>query len=154
MSATRTFPLLPAGIPGIPGMDQLCHDSEGGSVFRSILDRVGDTWSLLVIGMLQPGPMRFTELLRSVPGISRRMLTLTLRQLERDGLVGRAAFAENPPRVEYRVTPLGETISGPVLALAHWVNEHSAQIERNRADYDAGLDGPDDLDVAVAASAG
>lgn len=135
-----------------PGMEQMCHDSDG-SVFRSILDRVGDTWSLMVIGMLQPGPLRFTQLLHRVPGISRRMLTLTLRQLERDGLVSRAAFAENPPRVEYRVSPLGETITGPVLALALWVNEHSAQIERNRADYDAGLDGADDAGVAVAVSA-
>ena len=135
--AQLTFP----PIPGLPGMDEMCHDDAGGgSVFRSILDRVGDTWSLLVIGMLQPGPQRFTELLRTVPGISRRMLTLTLRQLERDGLVARAAFAENPPRVEYRVTPLGETIAGPVLALALWATEHSAQIARNRAAYDEALE--------------
>ncbi|MEO6116209.1 MAG: helix-turn-helix domain-containing protein [Pseudolysinimonas sp.] len=127
-------------MPPLPGMGEMCHDTSGGSVFRSILDRVGDTWSLLVIGMLQPGPQRFTELLHSVPGISRRMLTLTLRQLERDGLVSRAAYDENPPRVEYRVTALGETITGPVLALAMWVNEHSAQIERNRASYDEALD--------------
>ncbi len=132
----RTLCPLP---DAMPGMEQMCDDAHGGSVFRSILDRVGDTWSLLVMGMLQPGPMRFTELLRSVPGISRRMLTLTLRQLERDGLVARSAFAENPPRVEYRVTPLGETITGPVLALALWVNEHRVQIEKNRAAYDAEL---------------
>ncbi len=146
---SRSFAAL---LDGAPGMEQMCHDADG-SVFRSILDRVGDTWSLMVIGMLQPGPMRFTELLRSVPGISRRMLTLTLRQLERDGLVSRAAFAENPPRVEYRVTPLGETITGPVLALALWVNEHSGQIERNRAVYDAGLDGVDDAAAALVAAA-
>lgn len=121
-------------------MEELCRHGSGGMVFRSILDRVGDTWSLLVIGMLQPGPLRFTELLRSIPGISRRMLTLTLRQLERDGLVARAAYAENPPRVEYWVTPLGETITAPVLALARWVDEHSAQIETNRAAYDAESD--------------
>ena len=122
-----------------PAMQALCHDEsgDGASVFRSILDRVGDTWSLLVIGMLQPGPLRFTKLLRTIPGISRRMLTLTLRQLERDGLVAREAFAENPPRVEYRVTPLGESISEPVLALANWVAEHSGSIVRNRARYDA-----------------
>ena len=140
---SRSFAAL---LDEAPGMEQMCHDADG-AVFRSILDRVGDTWSLMVIGMLQPGPMRFTELLHRVPGISRRMLTLTLRQLERDGLVSRAAFAENPPRVEYRVTPLGETITGPVLALAIWANEHSAQIERNRVAYDAGLDGADDADA-------
>ncbi|MDP9026801.1 MAG: helix-turn-helix transcriptional regulator [Actinomycetota bacterium] len=119
-------------------MQALCHDEngDGGSVFRSILDRVGDTWSLLVIGMLQAGPLRFTQLLRTVPGISRRMLTLTLRQLERDGLVAREAFAENPPRVEYRVTALGASISEPVLALANWVGANSDAIVAHRERYD------------------
>ncbi len=133
----------PPAVPSIPGMGDLCHAEPGLSVFRSILDRVGDTWSLLVMGMLQPRPQRFTELLRSIPGISRRMLTLTLRQLERDGLVARAAFAENPPRVEYRVTELGASISGPVLALASWVAEHGQQIVLNRESYDAGRDAED-----------
>jgi DNA-binding HxlR family transcriptional regulator len=120
-------------------MQALCHDEngDGASVFRSILDRVGDTWSLLVMGMLQAGPRRFTQLLRTIPGISRRMLTLTLRQLERDGLVAREAFAENPPRVEYRVTELGASISEPILALASWVAENRETIVRNRANYDA-----------------
>ncbi len=122
-----------------PPMQALCHDEngDGASVFRSILDRVGDTWSLLVMGMLQAGPRRFTQLLRTIPGISRRMLTLTLRQLERDGLVAREAFAENPPRVEYRVTELGASISEPILALASWVAENRETIVRNRANYDA-----------------
>ena len=120
-----------------PAMEALCHDhGDGGLIFRSILDRVGDTWSLLVIGVLQDGPLRFTQLLRTVPGISRRMLTLTLRQLERDGLVARQAFAENPPRVEYRMTPLGFSIGEPVLALAIWVGVHRDQIVDNRERYD------------------
>lgn len=122
--------------PTLP-MGEMCEDSHGGTVFRSILSRVGDTWSMLVLGMLQPGPLRFTQLLRSVPGISRRMLTLTLRQLERDGLVSRSAFAENPPRVEYRVTELGQTITEPVLALARWVNAHRELIVQHRAQFDA-----------------
>jgi len=75
------------------------HDPD---VLRSVLDRIGDKWSLILIGLLDAGPMRFTELLRTAPGISRRMLTLTLRGLERDGLVKRVIYPEIPPRVEYR----------------------------------------------------
>ena len=133
-----TSTLTMVSVPTPPEMQMLCHDEngDGGSVFRSILDRVGDTWSLLVIGMLQAGPLRFTHLLRTVPGISRRMLTLTLRQLERDGLVAREAFAENPPRVEYRVTALGASISEPVLALANWVGANRDRIVANRERYD------------------
>jgi DNA-binding HxlR family transcriptional regulator len=137
---TNTLTMVSAPTP--PEMERLCHDEDGGdgSVFRSILDRVGDTWSLLVIGMLQSGPVRFTQLLRTVPGISRRMLTLTLRQLERDGLVAREAFAENPPRVEYRVTALGASITEPVLALANWIGAHREQIIANRERYDDSAD--------------
>ena len=133
---TSRLTMVPASTP--PAMQVLCHDENGdaASVFRSILDRVADTWSLLVMGMLQAGPLRFTQLLRTVPGISRRMLTLTLRQLERDGLLAREAFAENPPRVEYRVTELGASISEPVLALANWVGAHRDTIVANRERYD------------------
>ena len=99
-------------------MGKLCVDATDPEIFRSVLERVGDKWSLLLIGILEEGPKRFTELLRIVPGISRRMLTVTLRALERDGLVTRTIFAEVPPRVEYRVTDLGRTLSGPVMALA------------------------------------
>ena len=125
-------------------MDALCHglgDQHGFEMFRSVLDRVGDKWSLLVIGLLQPGPQRFTELLRAVPGISRRMLTLTLRQLERDGLVDRAAYAEIPPRVEYRVTALGQTLTEPVLVLARWASANQTEIAANLDAYDDRLDG-------------
>jgi DNA-binding HxlR family transcriptional regulator len=133
-------------------MQALCHaeNGDGAAVFRSILDRVGDTWSLLVMGMLQAGPQRFTQLLRTIPGISRRMLTLTLRQLERDGLVAREAFAENPPRVEYRATELGTSISGPVLALADWVAEHRDAIVRNRERYDTDVAYDTDSDIVAA----
>jgi len=117
-------------------MGRICieHDPE---VFRSVLERIGDKWSLLLIGMLQGGPMRFTELLRTTPGISRRMLTLTLRALERDGLVDRTIYAEVPPRVEYRVTELGLSLSDPVLRLAMWAADHQSAIIANRTAFDA-----------------
>ncbi|MGE0059082.1 MAG: winged helix-turn-helix transcriptional regulator, partial [Dehalococcoidia bacterium] len=85
---------------------------------REVLDRVGDKWSLLVISMLGDGTLRFTELKRAIEGISQRMLTLTLRQLERDGLVDRTVYPTVPPKVEYRLTEMGRTILVPVSALA------------------------------------
>ena len=79
--------------------------------------------------------MRFTELHRHIPGISQRMLTLTLRNLERDGLVSRTAYAEVPPRVEYALTPMGESLIPPALSLAGWAVEHNEQIQASRAAY-------------------
>lgn len=116
-------------------MGKLCteHDPD---VFRSILDRVGDKWSLLLIGVLEPGPKRYTELLEIVPGISRRMLAVTLRALERDGLVTRTAYDETPPRVEYAATELGTTLHTPVLMLAAWVADNQDVIERHRTHFD------------------
>ncbi|MCU1441543.1 MAG: transcriptional regulator [Rhodoglobus sp.] len=118
-------------------MGKLClaHDPD---VFRSVLERIGDKWSLLLIGILEEGPKRFTELLRTVPGISRRMLTLTLRALERDGLITRTIYAEVPPRVEYAVTDLGRTLSQPVLALATWAADNQDAILANRDAFDVG----------------
>ncbi|MFG1862687.1 winged helix-turn-helix transcriptional regulator [Microbispora bryophytorum] len=120
----------------------LDHDPD---VLRSVLDRVGDKWSLILIGLLDKGPMRFTELLRTAPGISRRMLTLTLRSLERDGLVKRVIYPESPPRVEYEVTPFGRTLSEPVLALTRWAADNQDRIRANRHAFDkaAGVDGDD-----------
>jgi DNA-binding HxlR family transcriptional regulator len=116
-------------------MGKLCieHDPD---VFRSVLDRIGDKWSLLLIGILEEGPRRFTDLLNRTPGISRRMLTMTLRALERDGLVTRTVFAEVPPRVEYDVTELGRTLSQPVLKLAMWAADNQAAIIANRDAFD------------------
>lgn len=116
-------------------MGRICleHDPD---VFRSVLDRIGDKWSLLVIGILEGHPLRFTELLRTIPGISRRMLTATLRSLERDGLVTRTIYAEVPPRVEYQVTELGRTLSDPVLRLAMWAADHQDAITANRVAFD------------------
>jgi len=109
-------------------MGLLCieHDPD---VFRSVLDRIGDKWSLLLIGILKSGPMRFTGLLRATPGISRRMLTMTLRALERDGLVARTIYAEVPPRVEYALTSFGSSLCEALAPLCEWGQLHMKRIE-------------------------
>jgi len=104
---------------------------------RQILDRVADKWSLLVIALLDRRTWRFTELKREIDGISQRMLTVTLRQLERDGLVRRTVYPVVPPRVEYELTPLGATLLGTIQSLVVWTEEHQAEIAAARADYDA-----------------
>lgn len=106
-------------------------------IIRHILERAGDKWSVLVIASLRDGPRRYTDLERTIPGISQRMLTLTLRQLRRDGLVTRTAYAEVPPRVEYALTTLGTTLLGIVASLADWAVTHHAEIRENRARFDA-----------------
>lgn len=116
-------------------MEELCHGG-GDVIVRDAFERIGDKWTLMVVGMLQAGPQRFTVIRASVPGISQRMLTLTLRHLERDGLVSRAAYAEVPPRVEYTLTPLGERLLPPVVALATWALDNEAEIRENREAYD------------------
>ncbi|MBW8801552.1 MAG: helix-turn-helix transcriptional regulator [Streptomyces sp.] len=100
---------------------------------RQILDRVGDKWSMLVISVLEAGPLRYTELQRAVPGISQRMLSLTMSRLQQDGLVTRTAYAEVPPRVEYALTPLGGSLHHVVTSLITWVAEHHAQIREHRS---------------------
>lgn len=104
---------------------------EGGAV-REVLDRVGDKWSLLVIGTLRNGPVRFGGLEDAVAGISQRMLTRTLKHLVEDGLVSRTAYAEVPPRVEYELTELGRTLVPLVMALAKWAMAHREEINANR----------------------
>ena len=106
---------------------------EDGGAVREVLDRIGDKWSLLVIGTLRAGPLRFGELERAVAGISQRMLTLTLKHLVEDGLVGRTVYAEVPPRVEYEVTELGATLVPLVITLAEWAMAHAEEINANRA---------------------
>jgi DNA-binding HxlR family transcriptional regulator len=100
---------------------------------RQVLDRVGDKWSLLVIAAIQAGPLRYTDLQRQAPGISQRMLTLTLRQLQQDGLITRTAYAEVPPRVEYALTPLGHGLNEIVASLIGWAAEHHEEIRAHRA---------------------
>ncbi|MEZ0447069.1 winged helix-turn-helix transcriptional regulator [Cellulomonas sp. ICMP 17802] len=114
-----------------------CSGDAVNSQIRSLLDRVGDKWSLLILGTLQAGPQRFTALLGGIDGISQRMLTLTLRHLERDGLVRREVYAVVPPKVEYELTDLGHTLLRPVLELVAWSQEHADEIDGHRAAYDA-----------------
>jgi DNA-binding HxlR family transcriptional regulator len=102
----------------------------------SVLARVGDKWSVLVVMALGQGPKRFNELRRMIDGVSQRMLTLTLRGLERDGLVTRTVFPTIPPRVDYELTELGRSLREPVSALGGWANEHQAEIEAARAAFD------------------
>ena len=104
---------------------------------RDILDRVGDKWSVLVMNLLGSGPKRYSELQRSIEGISQRMLTLTLRSLERDGLVGRTVTPTSPPRVDYALTPVGETLSDKVSLLIEWAEEHREYVAESRYRYDA-----------------
>jgi DNA-binding HxlR family transcriptional regulator len=116
----------PAGVP-----DEDCL------AVREVLNRIGDKWSVLVIVILGEGTKRFSELRRTIEGISQRMLTLTLRSLERDGLVARTVFPTVPPRVEYSLTPLGRTLLEPVSELAKWSFSHRQQIQRARDAFDA-----------------
>ncbi|GAA4622265.1 helix-turn-helix domain-containing protein [Actinoallomurus vinaceus] len=108
---------------------------DGGRTIRAILDRICNKWTLLIVATLDQGSLRFTDLHHQVPGISQRMLTLTLRNLERDGLVSRTVYAEVPPRVEYALTPTGKSLIPPALALAGWAIEHISHIEASREAY-------------------
>ena len=101
-----------------------------------VLARVGDKWSVLVVTRLGDRPMRFNELRRTIGGISQRMLTLTLRGLERDGLVTRTVFPTIPPRVDYALTPLGRDLLQPVSALGAWALRNQAKIARAREQFD------------------
>ena len=101
-----------------------------------ILARIGDKWSVLVVSRLGEGPLRFNELRRSIGGISQRMLTLTLRGLERDGLITRTVFPTIPPRVDYALTPLGRDLLTPVSALGAWAIRNQPKIARAREQFD------------------
>ncbi len=103
---------------------------------RVVLDRVGDKWSVLLVSLLGDGAMRFNELRRSIEGISQRMLTLTLRGLERDGLVSRTVYPTIPPRVDYELTHLGQTLLDPVLALRAWAEKHRPAVQQARERFD------------------
>jgi DNA-binding HxlR family transcriptional regulator len=103
---------------------------------REILDRIGDKWSTLVITNLVEGSLRFSEIKRRISGISQRMLTETVRSLERDGVLLRTVYPSIPPKVEYSLTPLGESLVPLVLSLVHWALEHRAEIRVARSAYD------------------
>jgi DNA-binding HxlR family transcriptional regulator len=102
-----------------------------------VVSRVGDRWSLLVLYALEGGTLRFAELRRTVDGISQKMLTQTLRILERDGLVSRRIDASVPPKVEYSLTPLGVDMTGVIAQIRTWAYAHMDDIEQARAEYDA-----------------
>ncbi len=110
----------------------------GNCPVRELLDRIADKWTTLIIGMLGrgDGAVRFGELRRSVSGISQKMLTQTLRDLERDGLVTRTLYPEIPPRVEYSLTPLGRTLDEPLSALAKWAERHMPEVRSAQEAFD------------------
>ena len=103
---------------------------------REVLNRVGDKWSVQIVSLLGDGPMRFSDLRRSIEGISQRMLTLTLRGLERDGIITRTVFPEIPPRVEYELTKLGNTLLEPIQGLAEWAEKNRTSIQDAREKFD------------------
>jgi DNA-binding HxlR family transcriptional regulator len=114
--------------------DHPCHA-------RDVLDRVGDKWSVYVIALLGDGTRRFTDLRRSIEGISQRMLTVTLRGLERDGIVTRKVYPVVPPRVDYALTPMGQTLLATIRQLIEWADRHTEEIDTARARYDARVRG-------------
>jgi DNA-binding HxlR family transcriptional regulator len=103
---------------------------------RDVLDRIGDKWSTLILGTLAAGPRRFSAVRRAIPDISKRMLTQTFRDLERDGLIARTVFPTKPPSVEYRLTPLGATILEPLASLVQWANRSHTAIKEARLAFD------------------
>jgi DNA-binding HxlR family transcriptional regulator len=114
-----------------PGTAETCN------AMGDILNRIGDKWSVMIVGYLTHKTMRFNELRHAIGGISQRMLTLTLRNLERDGLVTRTVYPEIPPRVEYALTELGRTLTAPLDALWNWAHEHQAAVRESRYIYDS-----------------
>lgn len=109
------------------------HVTEDCRAVSELLQRIGDKWSILVVGRLGRGPMRFSELRHVIGGISQKMLTATLRNLEQDGFVTRTAYATIPPRVEYELTPLGRELLVPVTGLGEWARENLDRIKAARA---------------------
>jgi DNA-binding HxlR family transcriptional regulator len=102
---------------------------------RRLLDRIGDRWTVLIVGALDDGPQRFSALATRVAGISQKMLTQTLRSLERDGLVTRTVYPEVPPRVEYELTALGRSLQVPLRALEEWAIENMTEVVEHNAEY-------------------
>jgi DNA-binding HxlR family transcriptional regulator len=103
---------------------------------RAVLDRVGDKWTVLVVLVLRDGPRRFSQVRDQIGGVAPKVLTETLRRLERDGIVTRTAFPEIPPRVEYALTPLGQSLEGPIQAISDWAEENMPTVTRARERYD------------------
>ncbi|RYV49752.1 transcriptional regulator [Pengzhenrongella frigida] len=121
-----------AGVSAAPGGDPY----QQGCPTRRILDRIGDRWTVLVVGALGDGTARFSELKRRIEGISQKMLTQTLREMERDGLVTRTMYAQVPVRVEYQLTDAGMSLRGPLKALEEWSIEHLGMVMTAQQVYD------------------
>ena len=124
-----------------------CGSQDNCSATRQVLNRVGEKWSVLIVAMLGNGRQRFSELRRSIDGISQRMLTLTLRGLERDGIVIRTVHPTVPPTVDYELTELGFTLLEPIGALTRWAQDNRTKFQAARNRFDATVDkrGADDL---------
>jgi DNA-binding HxlR family transcriptional regulator len=141
LSAGDTAVTDPAGAPcaePVPGTAAgvLAAMASGTCPVRDVLDRIGDKWSVLVVTLLGDGPMRFMELKRAIELVSQRMLTRTLRGLERDGLITRTVFPTVPPRVDYELTELGRGLHATLAELARWSYAHRADVAAARAAYD------------------
>ena len=117
------------------------HVPEDCRAVSEVLSRVGDKWTILVVSELGNGPKRFNEIRRALGSISQRMLTLTLRGLERDGLVTRTMFPTIPPRVDYELTKLGRSLLEPVSGIGLWARQNRAAIQEARLRFDAAADG-------------
>jgi DNA-binding HxlR family transcriptional regulator len=104
---------------------------------RRVLALIADKWTMLILPALHEGPRRNSELMRAVGGVSQKMLTHTLRELERNGLIERHDYGEVPPRVDYRLTPLGRSLTGPIWALDRWAEQHFGEVEAARSAFDA-----------------
>lgn len=132
------LPAPPASSPApIPAADLL----NACQAARVVLARVGDKWSVMIVMALRDGPQRFNGVRRRIGAISQRMLTLSLRGMERDGLLTRKVFATTPPRVEYELTALGHSLRAPVEALGQWAVAHEAEIAAAQLRYDAAAPG-------------
>lgn len=126
----------PGHIEGTEAAPKHAHPGQDCRLVGTVLARIGDKWSVLVVMMLADGPRRFNELKRMIGGISQRMLTFTLRGLERDGLVTRTIFPTIPPRVDYELTELGRSLREPIQALGAWAFAHLPEIQEARARFD------------------
>ncbi|HEU5024081.1 MAG TPA: helix-turn-helix domain-containing protein [Spirillospora sp.] len=132
--------------PGTPGRSPLAWlpDGRPADVYsapcpsRAALDRIADKWTALIVGALTGGTRRFSELRAEIDGISDKMLTQTLRSMERDGLMARHVHPTVPPKVEYRLTDLGRTLEEPLAAVRDWAEKHINEVERARLEFDSG----------------
>lgn len=128
-------------VSGQPKAGFVEHDPDECRAVGQILDRIGDKWTVMVVGALSNGPLRFNAIMREIGGVSHRMLTLTLRGLEQDGLVTRTAYATIPPKVVYELTDLGSSLIEPLRVLAAWAVRHRPAMEAARTSFQAARNG-------------